>query len=669
MNTNRKPVLVWLTVLAAACYAQFGRAAYDDVGVGARVTGMGNAFTAVADDVYAVYYNPAGLATLERPMLATSYSKLLGGLSDNSNLQNSFIAYEHPIQEGRQGTYGLAWNYFTLDSLYREMSLSGSYGRALFAKERPGQFYAGGTLKYLNRSLGNTSAATQPLGNTGIVQPGTVDPVLQDASRGNVDVDLGFLYRPKPRWTVGLMIQHLMEPNVAFSASDTDKLGRNIKLGGSYKTPFSTLSSDFGFVKAPDGSTDKQISFAAEKWLPTLMHGTFGVRSGLAVGDRSYRTLTAGVSYKIYRLQFDYGFGLPLGGVSKTYGTHRLGMTFHFGRPKVSAPTATYGEAVLENLRELSEVGTPEFKYQMEDLALFKRTAIEEFLRQAKVDVGAGRFADALDKVQQALSMKPNDAKISASQDRLKAVAQNFPEVRDFATDAAQAAVYEGLLEFLVGSDRQALRKLAYAQSLSPADERIEAMLQVVESKAGVVRDSAIPAAPKAAPTMGAEKAVGGALALMEVSLREREWDKVLKFAAQVLELDPANSLAYKRVAAARYAKGQHAEALAALRNAYKHETDPEARKGIRSYIDAMSALIEKKTRDAQPRIEEERPRARTPQDIERLYEAGVDLYAQGRLSEAAGLFQKILEADPNNVSAKRALDRIQAEMLQGGKR
>ena len=39
---------------------------FNDIGLGARPIGMSNAFTAVADDVYAIYYNPAGLAFLNR---------------------------------------------------------------------------------------------------------------------------------------------------------------------------------------------------------------------------------------------------------------------------------------------------------------------------------------------------------------------------------------------------------------------------------------------------------------------------------------------------------------------------------------------------------------------------------------------------------------------------
>jgi hypothetical protein len=40
------------------------------MGQGARSEGMGGAFTAVADDAYATYWNPAGLAQITRQELA-----------------------------------------------------------------------------------------------------------------------------------------------------------------------------------------------------------------------------------------------------------------------------------------------------------------------------------------------------------------------------------------------------------------------------------------------------------------------------------------------------------------------------------------------------------------------------------------------------------------------
>jgi tetratricopeptide (TPR) repeat protein len=665
-NMNLKKTILAAGLLALpACLAH---AAYEDVGVSARATGMSNAFTAVADDVYTIHYNPAGLATLGRPEFATSYSKLLTGLSDSSNLQNTFLAYEHPLKDGKWGTAGLAWNYFTLDNLYRESSLYMSYGRALFEDSMPGQLFGGVSLKYLDRSLGATDVANNAVGNTG-AQVGSVDPVLQHTSKSNMDLDWGVLYRPAPRWTLGLTVQHFLEPNIAFSPSDTDTLGRNYKLGGSYKTPFSTLSMDLDFVKAPDNSTDKQFALAAEKWLPTLVHGSFAVRGSLAAGSRSYRQLALGVSYRIHKLQFDYGFNIPLGGLSGTSGSHRLGLTFRFGR--AGGPTEpTMAEAIAENLNDLAAVGTPEFKYQMEDLALFKRTAIDELLRQAKLDVSNGRFADALEKLDQASSLKPGDPRIEASRERLRLVSSVYPLLRDYSTDPAQAALYEGALDFLIGKDKEALKKIAYAQSLAPASDKPEALLEAIEKAAGVTRAAPpSPAQPSVSPAQGAEKVVAGDLALMEVAMREREYDRVIKLASQVIELDPANALAYKRMGSAYYALHRNTEALRALRSAYKLEKDPEEKKKLRGYVDALAAVIEQKSQAqaAASRAEVKQP-TKSPQDIERLYEAGVDLYAQGKLPEAAAMFKKILELDPSNISGQRALDRVQTELIQGGK-
>jgi len=660
---------VALSALLAGACAGRALAAYEDVGVGARVSGLSHAYTAVADDAYSVYYNPAGLGTLDRPELGTTYAKLLTGLSDGSNPSNSFITYAHPLDGGRRGALGGGWNYFTVGGLYQESQLYASYGRGLFARTAPNKYYVGGSLKYLNRTIGGTAEANNGISNTGAANQGP-DPALRTTSKGNFDADLGFLWRVKPRWTLGLMIQHLMEPNVGFM--ENDKLGRNIKLGGAYKTPFSTLTGDVRLQSAPDGSTDKIIAIAAEKWLPTLLHGSFGVRGGLANGSRDFRQMSFGLSYKISRMQFDYGFALPIGGLTATSGSHRLGLTLRFGRPKQA--DAAFSEAILENLRDLAAVGTPDFRYQLEDLALYKRTAIDEFLRQAKLDAGAGRYAEAADKLSQALSLKPKDTRLQQSLERMTTVASVFPSVKDYQTDASQAAVYEGALDFVAGDAKTALRKLAYAGSLNPTDERIERLAKAVEIKSGITREGDAAAAAVEggkAPTMGAEKVVGGTMALMEVALRERDFERVVKLADQVLALDPSNALAYKRLGAAHYALKRHAEALKALRSAYKLETDSDSRKQLKSYLDALQALLERGKRDAAPvaKAPEVKATGLSPMEIERLYESGVDFYAQGKLSEAAAAFRKIIESEPNNTSARRALDRVQSEIISGGEK
>ncbi len=686
-----------LAAVVALCSVPLpARAAYDDVGVSARVTGLGNAYTGVADDVYSVYYNPAGLATLDRKEFATSYTRLLTGLSDGSNIQNSFLAYAHPLDEGRSGTVGAAFNYFTLDSLYRESSLFGSYGRQLTREDRPDPVFVGVSGKILNRTLGGTAAASNALSNTGVAT-GQADPVLQSTSKTNFDADLGALWRVRPHWDLGLQIQHVLEPNVAFSPDGSDKLGRNIKFGGAYRTPFSTLSTDADLVSAPDGSLDKRLSVAVEKWLPTLLYGSFGVRGGIGFGSRDYRQLSTGVSYKVHRMQVDYGFAIPVGGLTQTSGTHRFGLTWRFGAPRQA--DQLLGDMLLENLASAAPVGTPEFNKQAADLVAYKRKAIDLLMRDADAEAQLGRYSNAHERSRQAASLAPRDAVLADLDERYRTAAAYFPDMSGELREPAGAAAQDGVMKFIAGKDKEALASLANARALR-STPGVEGLIRVLEAKVGApapVASTATAVSPvavavstpaavvavstpaaavpvavvesSAAAPSGAEalkRILESTSALMEVSFFQQEWDKVVKLADQVLALDPGNLQAYKRQAGAYHALKKHADALKSLKAAYALETDEAERAKLKSYISAMKAVVEK---DSRPAVAARPARpAGGPEDVEKLYEAGVELYAQGRLVEAREAFRRCLQIDENYTPAQRAYQRVQAEMMQTGK-
>lgn len=64
-----------------------------EIGVGARATGMGEAYTVMVDDASAVFWNPAGLADVETNNLFTSYTQWpagisIGGMSIAKNFRN-----------------------------------------------------------------------------------------------------------------------------------------------------------------------------------------------------------------------------------------------------------------------------------------------------------------------------------------------------------------------------------------------------------------------------------------------------------------------------------------------------------------------------------------------------------------------------------------------------
>ena len=51
-------------------------AVFENIGVGPRAKGMGDAYTAAADDVYSVYWNPAGLMHVDDTYLSFMHRDL-----------------------------------------------------------------------------------------------------------------------------------------------------------------------------------------------------------------------------------------------------------------------------------------------------------------------------------------------------------------------------------------------------------------------------------------------------------------------------------------------------------------------------------------------------------------------------------------------------------------
>ncbi len=658
------------------------KAAYDDLGVSARAVGMGNAFTAVADDAYDIYYNPAGLATLDRAELVTTYAQFYPGLTDSSNLSNSFFGYAQPIDEGRQGTLGLGYNRFSLNGFYQESSVYASYGREINTEGLlPGHLYGGVTFKYLDRSLsGLGTLASSPLGPTGIANPGSVDPVLNQTTRTNFDMDGGLLYRPLANWDFGFASQHIFEPNIAFDPAQGETLARDYKFGAAYRTPFTTITGEYDIIQEPTMTMGEIISLGAEKWFPTLAHGTFGIRGGLSEGSLNFRQISMGLSYRIFKMQFDYGFELPLSGISMSaYGTQRFGMSFRFGESPEEH--AAYGEALLENTGKLAQVGTPEFKFQEGRLLRFEQDAVANFVKQAHDDAEKGEFTLALDRINQAISLSPKDMVLSETQARLAVVANVYPELKDFASSDVKASLYVGIIHFLSANDKKALEHMNYVIKLSPNDQKLKDLLKAMEALSGQLPQIPTPvqtpaATPAPAPTQAPatpkqtstqtpeEQYIQGALSLMEVNLDLKQYDKVIAMGEGVVKIDPTNALAYLRMGAAYYALKKYSKAQWAFKKSHEYETDPESLKKIEAALDALRNLV--KTQKKSP-LKKARKSSASPQEIENLYQAGVTFYAEGRLKEAENVFQKLLDVAPDYVPAQRALQRVRAEESQAG--
>ena len=97
------PLLAWVWIAAFAvmttstlplhAQTQSGLS-FLKIGVGARATGMASAYTALANDVTSIYWNPAGLASVRRNELSAMHSEWLAG----SNFD--FLGFGRPWKAG-----------------------------------------------------------------------------------------------------------------------------------------------------------------------------------------------------------------------------------------------------------------------------------------------------------------------------------------------------------------------------------------------------------------------------------------------------------------------------------------------------------------------------------------------------------------------------------------
>lgn len=126
-------------------------------GVGARASGMGEAFCAVADDATAIYFNPAGLGFLRRPSFVGVHSDLYPDL--DSGMSHSFLGYVQPVGKN---TFGLGFNYLdtgkhTLTNEYNEITgTCNTYDLGTtfsLAHSFSNKFSLGANLKYIYSDL------------------------------------------------------------------------------------------------------------------------------------------------------------------------------------------------------------------------------------------------------------------------------------------------------------------------------------------------------------------------------------------------------------------------------------------------------------------------------------------------------------------------------------
>lgn len=288
------------TLLALTFFVPLSAAAQESasflkLGVGARAMGMGGAYTAVADDVNAMYWNPAGLASLTQRSIGATHADLF------ANTRYDFFGYAQPT---RFGTLGASAAYLSQAPLSGRSDTGAPMGNYDAADTAVNLSYAaaisavpglglGGTMKYISSSIA-------------------------DASAQGYAFDVGIRYAPPAASgfggaAFGLTIQNI-GPGMKF-LNQTAPLPMTIAGGVAYLLPFGfLLAADYKYRPYDHPG---EASFGAEYQLLTSLALRAGYDSGSVLSDgvsgfSALSGFTAGLGIKCHGYSVDYSVA-PMG--------------------------------------------------------------------------------------------------------------------------------------------------------------------------------------------------------------------------------------------------------------------------------------------------------------------------------------------------------------------
>lgn len=264
-----------IALVVAGAFAVGASANFVDVDTGARAMGMGGAFVAVADDVTALHWNPAGLAGLDRIQVFGMRTSVYGvdAISEDSAIAG--------WGRGRRG-FALGWARTGAKDLYHEDTIVLGAGSATPVDG----LLAGIAVKRLS-----VDAPGYDYYN---------DPNFNSDGDAAFAADVGCLYR-RPTWSAAAVVRNLGEPELQLieTTEATDPVYTELRVGGSYTfREVMLMSAEWRLPREAPAFYDEKASLnlGTEIWF----YDAFALRAGMN-RDR----ITAGLGLKSKNLLID----------------------------------------------------------------------------------------------------------------------------------------------------------------------------------------------------------------------------------------------------------------------------------------------------------------------------------------------------------------------------
>jgi hypothetical protein len=307
------------------------------IGVGGRPLGMGGAYVAIANDVTAGYYNPAGLAKLNYPQIALMHDERYGNL-----VNYNYAAVALPY--GKDYTFGLSIMRLGVDGIPDTRLAgkdengnpvsSGQYDKMVRlnydlitefsnqdwafyltgAKRVTDDLYLGANVKILSRSIAEYTAF-------------------------GIGFDIGAYYSPMENLMLGANVQDVTTTFVAWSTGRNELITPTAKVGAAYQLDFlggkilPAVDLDIRFENRRFASQFNigPVSFDPHLGMEYSYKNLFAVRAGY----NDVKQFTFGAGVKLPKLNIDYSFArFNMSADDRLPDTHRISLMLTLEEPR-----------------------------------------------------------------------------------------------------------------------------------------------------------------------------------------------------------------------------------------------------------------------------------------------------------------------------------------------
>ena len=311
------------TTIHAASGAKYA-GEFISIGIGGRALGLGSAYTALADDITAGYWNPAGLSSLMYPQIALMHDERFAGLV---NYDYGAVALPIGAASGvalsviRLGIDGIpdtrsAWTDTNGDGMPDEGELEPDKVKYFnnadwavyfsYAKKLTDNFSYGANLKIIRRDM-------------------------EVASATGIGFDVGVRYSPYDNLMLGANVQDVTTTLVAWNNGTNELITPTLKLGSAYFidalsgrfTPAFDVDVRFENRQSASNAHIGAVSFDFHGGLEYEYKSVVALRTGYS----EIGSLNVGAGIRLPKFTIDYSFS-KFDAENQLGNTHRISLIF-----------------------------------------------------------------------------------------------------------------------------------------------------------------------------------------------------------------------------------------------------------------------------------------------------------------------------------------------------